>query len=264
MRKPASILFATIALCALTGAARAETSGPLRFDGSKLIVRDVIGEVKVTVDPAANGVTVSIDADAEEFPLLSARAGEGSVVIARSRPPEKNRRDWNVQDNNVVISVTLPRGTAIQVDDMIGKLAVGDLDGALTATIRAAADIQTGRLTSARIDVAGAAGIRTGDIAGKLDLTIAGAGDVDIGTVRQGADISIAGFGNVDIAGIKGPVSVRVGGVGDVDLNNGDVDMLDIAVSGMGSVVFDGEARDRRINSSGLSSVRVNGKKIAG
>lgn len=258
------MLFATIAAITLTGAAQAETSGPQRFDGSKLIVRDVIGEVKVKVDPSARDVTVTINADAEEFPLLSARSGEGGVIIARSRPPEKQHRDWKVQDNDVVITVTLPKGSAIDVDDMIGKLEVGDLDGALTANIRAAADIQTGRLSSARIDVAGAAGIHTGDIAGKLDLTIAGAGDVDIGAVRQGADISIAGFGNVDVAGVKGPVSVRVSGVGDVDLNNGDVDMLDIDVSGMGSVSFEGQARDRRVNSSGLSSVRVNGKKIAG
>lgn len=264
MRKPASMLFATIAFCALTGIAQAETSGPQRFDGSKLTVRDVIGEVRVTVDPSATGVTITIDAVAEEFPLLSARATDGGVLIARSRPPEKTRRDWKVEDNDVTITVTLPRGTAIHVDDMIGKLEVGDLDGDLTADIRAAADIRTGRLTSARIDVAGAAGIHTGDIAGKLDLNIAGAGDVDIGTVRQGADIRIAGFGNVDVAGVKGPVSVRVGGVGDVDLNNGEVDMLDISVSGLGSVSFEGEARDRRINTSGLASVKVNGKKVSG
>lgn len=263
MRKPASILFATIAFCALTGAAQAETSGPQRFDGSKLIVRDVVGDVKVTVDPSAKGVTVTIDADEKEFPLLSAKAGEGGVVVARSRPVEK-KRDWNVEDHDVVIAITLPKGASIHVDDMIGKLEVGDLDGALTADIRSAADIKTGRLSSARIDIAGAAGIHTGDITGKLDLNIAGAGDLDIGTVRQGADISIAGFGNVDVAGVKGPVSVRVSGVGDVDLNNGDVDMLDIDVAGMGSVAFEGEARDRRISSSGLSSVRVNGKKIAG
>lgn len=263
MRKPASMLFATIAFCAMAGAAQAETSGPQRFDGSKLTVRDVIGDVKVTVDPSAKGMTVTIDADPAEFPLLSARAGEGGVVVARSRPAEK-KRDWNVEDHDVVITITLPRSASIHVDDMIGKLEVGDLDGALTADIRSAADIKTGRLTSARIDVAGAAGIHTGDIAGKLDLNIAGAGDVDIGTVRQGADIRIAGFGNVDIAGVKGPVSVRVGGVGDVDLNNGDVDMLDISVSGLGSVAFEGEARDRRINTSGLSSVKVNGKKVSG
>ncbi|OYQ32609.1 hypothetical protein CHU95_17675 [Niveispirillum lacus] len=264
MRKPAFMLFATIAVLSLTGTAQAETSGPQRFEGSRLVVRDVIGAVKVTVDPSAKDVTVTIDADAEEFPLLSARGGEGGVVIARSRPPEKQRQSWNVQDNNVVITVTLPKGSAIHVDDMIGKLEVGDLDGPLTADIRAAADLKTGRLSSARIDVAGAAGIHTGDITGRLDLSIAGAGDVDIGSVRQGADISIAGFGDIDIAGVKGPVSVRVGGVGDVDLNNGDVDMLDISVAGMGSVSFEGAAKDRRINSSGLSSVRVNGKKVAG
>ncbi len=263
MRKLTSMLFATIALGALTGAAQAETSGPQRFDGSRLIVRDVIGDVKVTVDPSAKGMTVTIDADPAEFPLLSARAGEGGVVVARSRPAEK-KRDWNVDDHDVVITITLPKGASIHVDDMIGKLDVGDLDGALTADIRSAAHINTGRLTSARIDVAGAAGIHIGDIAGKLDLNIAGAGDIDIGTVRQGTDISIAGFGNVDVAGVKGPVSVRVGGVGDVDLNNGDVDMLDISVSGLGSVAFNGEARDRRINTSGLSSVKVNGKKVSG
>lgn len=263
MRKSAFMLFAGIALGALTGAAQAETSEPQRFDGSMLIVRDVIGDVKVTVDPSAKGMTVTIDADPAEFPLLSARAGEGGVVVARSRPAEK-KRDWNVDDHDVVITITLPKGASIHVDDMIGKLDVGDLDGALTADIRSAADIKTGRLTSARIDVAGAAGIHTGDIAGKLDLNIAGAGDIDIGTVRQGADIRIAGFGNVDVAGVNGPVSVRVSGVGDVDLNDGKVDLLDVSVSGLGSVNFDGEAKDRRISSSGLASVRVNGKKISG
>ncbi|MFV3127960.1 hypothetical protein [Niveispirillum sp. KHB5.9] len=264
MRKPAFILLATVALSAFAGAAWAETSGPVRFDATKLTIRDVIGEVRVNVDPSARDVTVTIDAEAEEFPLLSAKAGDGGVIVARSRPPEKKRREWKVEDNDVVITVTLPKGTAIHIDDMIGKLDVGDLDGPLTADIRAAADIKTGRLSSARIDVAGAAGIDTGDIAGKLDLNIAGACDVDIGTVRQGADIRIAGFGNVDVAGVKGPVSVRVSGVGDVDLNKGDVDLLDVSVSGLGSVAFEGQAKERRINSSGLASVKVNGKKVPG
>lgn len=264
MRKSASILLTTIALSAFASAAWAESSGPMRFDGTRLTVRDVIGDVRVNVDPSARGVTVTIDAEADEFPLLSAKAADGVVVVARSRPPEKKRHEWNVQDNDVTITVTLPKGTAIHIDDMIGKLEVGDLDGPLTADIRSAVDIKAGRLSSARIDVAGAAGIDTGDIAGKLDLNIAGAGDVDIGTVRQGADIRIAGFGNVDVAGVKGPVSVRVSGVGDVDLNKGDVDLLDVSVSGLGSVAFQGEAKERRISSSGMASVKVNGKKVSG
>lgn len=265
MRKPASILFTTLALgCLLAPPALAESSGPQRFDATRLTIRDVIGEVKVAVDPAASGITVTIDADAEEFPLLSARISDRGLIVARSRPPEKSRREWKMQDNDVTITVTLPKGTAIHVDDMIGKLEVGDLDGPLTAEIRAAADIQTGRLQSARFDVAGAAGIHVGDIAGMLELAIAGAGDVDVGVVRQGVDIRIAGFGDVDVAGVRGPATVRVSGVGDVDLNDGDVDLLDVSVSGLGSVEFDGRMKDQRINASGLASVRVNGKKVSG
>lgn len=265
MRKSASVLFAGIAFVAMAGLAQAENSGPMRFDGSALTIRDVVGEVKVNVDPSAKDVIVTIDAKPEEFPMLSARAGDGGVVVARTKPIEKQgRRDWKMDDGDVVITITIPKGGSIRIDDMVGKLEVGDLDGPLTADIRAAADLKTGRLSQARIDVAGAAGIRTGDIAGKLDLNIAGAGDIDIGTVRQGADIKIAGFGNVDVAGVNGPVSVRVSGVGDVDLNDGKVDLLDVSVSGLGSVTFDGEAKDRRISSSGMASVRVNGKKVAG
>jgi len=265
MRKSASMLFAGIAFVALTGVAQAENSGPMRFDGSALTIRDVVGEVKVNVDPSAKGMIVTIDAEPEEFPLLSARAGDGGVVVARSKPMEKRgHKEWKIEDGDVVITITIPKGGSIRIDDMIGKLEVGDLDGPLTADIRAAADLKTGRLSEARIDVAGAAGIRTGDIAGKLDLNIAGAGDIDIGTVRQGVDIRIAGFGDVDVAGVNGPVSVRVSGVGDVDLDNGKVDMLDVSVSGLGSVTFQGEAKDRRISSSGLSSVKVNGKKVSG
>lgn len=264
MRKPAFFLLATAALSAFASAAWAETSGPLRFEGAKLTVRDVVGEVRVNVDASAKAMSVTIEADADEFPLLSAKSADGGVVVARSRPIDKRRREWKVEDNDVIITVTLPKGASIHIDDMIGKLEVGDLDGPLTADIRAAADIKTGRLSSARIDVAGAAGIHTGDIAGKLDLNIAGAGDVDIGTVRQGTDIRIAGFGNVDVAGVKGPVSVRVSGVGDIDLKGGDVDMLDVSVSGLSSVMFEGQAKERRINSSGLASVKVNGKKVSG
>lgn len=265
MRKSASILLASIAFVALTGAAQAENSGPMRFDGSSLTIRDVVGEIRVNVDPSAKGMTVTIDAEPEEYPLLSARAGDGGVVVARSKPIDKQgHRNWKIEDGDVIITITIPQGGAIRINDMIGKLEVGDLDGPLTADIRAAADLKTGRLSEARIDVAGAAGIHTGDIAGKLDLNIAGAGDIDIGTVRQGADIRIAGFGNVDVAGVNGPVSVRVSGVGDVDLNDGKVDLLDVSVSGLGSVSFQGEAKDRRISSSGLASVKVNGKKISG
>ncbi|MFV3074237.1 hypothetical protein [Niveispirillum fermenti] len=263
MRRFSALLLAGFVLgLVLPAGAWAESTGPQRFDAKRLTIRDVVGEVKVTVDPAAKDMVVTIDAEGEEFDLLSARLQGDELLVARTRPPEKKRSGWRVDNNEVVITVTLPKATPIHVDDMVGKLSVGDLDGPLTADIRAAADIEAGRLSSMRVDVAGAAGIRAGDIAGSLELSIAGAGDVNVGTVRQGADIRVSGFGNVDVAGIHGSVKVQVSGVGDIDLNKGDVDMLDVAVSGLGSLSFQGEARDRRVSTSGLASVRVNGKRL--
>lgn len=264
MRKINALLFAAVAICALTGTAQAENSGPMHFDGSALTVHDVLGEVKVNVDPAAKGLTVTIEAKKDEYVLLSAKAENGGVTVSRARSPENRKGNWKYEDGDVLVTITIPTGGSIRIDDLIGKLEVGDLDGALSANIRSAADIRAGRLSQAHVDIAGAGSIHVGDIAGKLDLNIAGAGDVDVGTVRQGADIRVAGFGNVDVAGIQGPVSVTVGGVGDVTLKDGKVDRLDVTVSGVGSVSFDGEAAERHINSSGLASVHVNGKKVSG
>lgn len=261
MRK-SLLLSGAILACALATPAFAETSGPQHFNASKLTIHDVIGEVKVSVDPSAKDIAVTIDATEREFPLLSAKIQDGGVLVARTKPAEKEKRDWKLKDNDVVITIVLPKGTPVHIDDMIGKFDAGDLDAPLTAKIKAAVDLHTGQLHSADIDVAGAADIETGDIAGSLKLAIAGAGNVDIGTVRQGTDIRITGFGDVDVAGVRGPVSVRVSGVGDVSLKGGDADRLDVSVSGMGAVSFEGEAKERHIDSSGLASVKINGKKV--
>lgn len=263
MRRALALSALTLGLL-LPFTAQAETTGPQRFDAGKLVIRDVIGEVIVRAEKGADGITVTIYAEADELPLLSARAQDGTVTVVRSRPLEKGTKSWHLDDNNVTIRVTVPVGTPVRIDDMIGSVDLGDLDGPLTADIRAAVEIKAGRLSQASIDIAGAASIQLGDVAGKLDLSIAGAGNAEIGAVRQSADIRIAGFGDVDLASVRGDVTVRMSGVGSVDISDGHADMLDIAVSGMGGVSYDGKARDQRVSSTGLSSVRINGKKVSG
>lgn len=260
MRRTAlPLLLAALWLSALPAAA--DSIPPKKFDGDQLKLRDLVGEITIITDPNVRTILVEVDGTADEVALIEISATEGGALVAR-----KSRRSvtstWRLDTNDVRYRITMPRQGSVTVDDLVGKLVLGDLDGNLDARITSAADIETGRLNAASLSIAGAAGVKLGPVTGPLALAIAGAGDVDIAAASGGAQITISGFGNIDVAQIRGPVAVRVSGVADVKLHDGDTERLEISVSGMGGVEFTGKAAERQISSSGLSHVRINGERV--
>lgn len=241
--------------------AAADSLAPATFHGDQLTLRDLVGEITIITDPNARTILVEAEGTAEELALVEIKADGGGALVAR-KSRRTNVSNWRVDTDDVHYRITLPRQGSVTVDDMVGKLVIGDLDGNLDARITSAADIETGRLNAASLSIAGAAGVKLGPVSGPLALAIAGAGDVDIAAAGGGVQITISGFGNIDVAQVRGPVAVRVSGVADVKLRDGETERLEVNVSGMGGVEFTGNAAERQISSSGLSHVRINGERV--
>jgi hypothetical protein len=258
---------ATLLAALLTGAAALPAAAmafdPQTLPGDQLVLRNVVGTVHVETNGQLGQIEVRISGeDEQELRKIEVLREKGSVVIARSPYMKKEGTSWKLEAEDVHIDIIMPRQGGVTVEDMIGELKLDDLDGPLNATIKTAADIETGDLKQADLTVAGAASIKTGAIAGSLTSLISGAADMELESVGEGANFTITGFGNVNADRVDGPVDIKVSGVGDVDIHDGNTDMLRVTISGLGGVGFKGKVRDQQINRSGLASVTINGKSV--
>src|SRR5581483_11445265 len=113
--------------------------------------------------------------------------GSGTSVFVRGGANEPSTR----------ISVRVPEGTSLIVDDVEGKVTIGDTLGSLQAMIKGSTDISAGSISSAT-------------------LTVQGSGDVDIKKVN-------------------GPVQAVIQGSGDVTINDGNVTALEFVIQGSGN-----------------------------
>ncbi|WP_143270705.1 MULTISPECIES: hypothetical protein [unclassified Azospirillum] len=243
--------------------AAAATLDPQTLPGDQLVLRNVMGTVTVETNGAPGQIEIRISGkDEQEIRKIELLREKGDVVISRPAYAKKEGFSWKLESEDIQIHITMPRQGTVTVEDMIGALNLGDLDGPLNATIKTAADIKTGNLKQADLTVAGAASIKTGSIAGPLTSVVSGAADMDFKSVSQGAKFTITGFGNVNADRVDGPVDIKVSGVGDVDIHDGNTDMLRVTISGLGGVEFKGKVRDQQINRSGLASVTINGKSV--
>jgi hypothetical protein len=260
-------LRATLLAALFTGAtalpAAAVALAPQTLTGDQLVLRNVVGTIEVETNGKPGQIEVQVSGKNEqELQKIEVLREKDSIVIASPPYVKREGNSWKLEADDVHIHITMPHHGAVTVEDMIGELDLGDLDGPLKATIKTAADIKTGSLKEADLTVAGAASIKTGSITGPLTSQVSGAADMEFKSISEGARFTITGFGNVNADRIEGPVDIKVSGVGDVDIHDGDTDMLRVTISGLGGVEFKGKVRGQEINRSGLASVTINGKSV--
>lgn len=248
-------LIAAAALTLLAVPALAE-----RFDARQFTVDGLIGDVAVTVDPLARGITVDVTGPADRVARVTVRQVGEAVRVEQER--ERNKSMTINRDNLVTVAVTLPPRTPVSLSGVIGSATLGDLDGPLAVNGDAALELTAGRVTHADISVSGAGDITLGAVTEDLSLSISGAGDVTVGPVEGSTAITISGIGDATVERVNGPVRVSTSGVGEVEIKGGRTPMLEVAISGMGGVSFDGTADARRVSNSGFASVRLNGEKV--
>lgn len=238
------------------------------YQASEVILDDLVGRADISV--GGSQVTLAITGRPEELAAIEVQSSGGKLRILS----HKRHRTINNPADYAQFKLSVPRGTNLSIDGMVGEIAAGDLasDISIDAT---ALEGTFGAVRSVSADASGSLDLEFGDIAGKLSMDVSGSSDIkaksaqsaaleisgsgklQVGAVRQGLSASINGSGSVDAGSVNGPVSVDVSGSGAVHIAQGRADPLKVQISGQGEFSFGGEAVNPEIDVSGSGSVSI-------
>jgi hypothetical protein len=281
------LLGAAVAALLILPAAAAEdwTTWPQKsFSASGLKVNDFVGTLIVNVSNGGN-IKVDVAGTRERVKNVEVHSSGNAVMIqGRSSDTVWDWHNWfnfdytRSKPDQLVVKVSVPRGTAISVDDMVGKATIGDTLGPLKFEA-SASQSKIGRVSSAdisldgtgRIDLAGVNGPLKLDIAGSgkvnvgptqsVKADIAGAGDTALGPIAGGLSVDIAGSGDISTPRVNGPVKIDIAGSGSVNVADGIANPLHVDIMGSGSFTFGGLAVDPHVSSFGSGSVKIKAYK---
>ena len=262
------------------------TRWPVRsYSASNVKFEDIVGTVIVDVRDGGQ-MTVEVSGAKSRVAGLSVAVKGNTLEVDGSENKNDTSvwdwHDWfnfsNLEDDrrsdNLFVKVTVPRGTDVNIDGLVGNADIGDTQAALRLDA-AVTNAKIGKVASAKIelggdgridiaavtgdlnlDVGGSGKVKTGPI-GDVRADIAGSGDAQFGAIANGLKLSIAGSGDVTAARVNGPVRIEIAGSGNVKIGDGVADPLHLEVMGAGTFTFGGVAVDPHIEAFGSGSVRL-------
>ncbi|HTW36747.1 MAG TPA: DUF2807 domain-containing protein [Rhizomicrobium sp.] len=259
---------------------------PIRtFNTTSVKLEDIVGTITVAV---RDGGPMVVEVSGNPSRVGRVRTSQdGSLLVVEGESDEEDNRsvwDWrnwfdfshdvNWDHGNLFVKVTVPRGTDVDVKDLVGNASIGDTMGNLRFDA-AASHAHIGRVQQASIDLGGTGDI---DIAGvqnqlRLDMggsgkvttgpvgsvraDIAGSGDAHFGAIAGGLSLDIAGSGDVTAAHVNGPTHIDIAGSGSVRILDGIANPLHVDIMGAGNLYFGGVAVDPHIDAVGSGSVHI-------
>ena len=179
-------LFSTIAVAALVAPALADDK--VSFAGADaLTIDDFIGTIEIKVKNGGDIEIVKTNGTNAAYPVDITKNGKTVKINSDEDPTERDWHDdvnWRKHHERAfeiyletypTLTISVPRGTDLSIDDAVMILNAGDLksDVSLGGHIEG----KLGDLNSADVRIHGSADIEMGDIADKLDLAIHGSGD---------------------------------------------------------------------------------------
>lgn len=257
------------------------TSGPWRgFDTHSVKVDTLVGKLRVEVKPQSN-ITVQVSGTKARVNEVTVRThGDQLVVSSESDEGVWDWRNWlNFNDTHnstkdLDVHIVVPKGTDVDVRDMIGDATIGDTMGNLHFEA-VASNANIGRSKEAHLSMAGSGKINIADIAGDLHMDIAGSGKIkagsaadvhadvagsgsaEMGAINGGLHLDIAGSGDFSATKVNGPVHVGIVGAGSVNIPQGIANPLHVDIMGAGNFVFGGQAIDPHISALGSGRVKI-------
>jgi len=259
------------------------------FDANALHVDDVVGSVRVSVQPGP--MKVDVAGNAAIVNNVEIRNDGGTLHIDGNSDQSVDISVWDwkkwfdfshIGDTpnqaKLYIKVTVPKGTPVKIDDTIGSATVGDTFGPLSLDATAS-DATIGRVGNARISLSGSGTVAIADVLGDLNLEIAGSGKVTsghansvkaeiagsgeaiLGTITGSLRLDIAGSGDFTAQRVNGPVRVSIEGSGNVKIADGVADPLNVDIMGAGDLNFGGVAVNPSISALGSGTVRIKAYK---
>lgn len=261
------------------------TSGSVRsFNANSVKFEDVVGTLVVDVSNSGP-INVQVSGTPARVNGVHVSQDDGRVIVeAASYNNGDSVWDWKNWFNfnfdavnrtsDLTIKVTVPRGSAVDVDDLVGDATIGDTMGDLRFEA-AASKAHIGKVAKAKIDIGGSGRIDIAAVTGELDFDmggsgkldvgptgsvkaeIAGSGDAKLGPITNGLTVEVAGSGNVDAARINGPMRLEIAGSGTVRVADGVADPLHVEIMGAGNLYFGGVAVDPHIEAMGSGNVHI-------
>lgn len=253
-----------------------------RFDVKSLKVEDAVATLKVEVTDKGP-VTVQISGLKQRLGEIKVEARNGELHIEGHNMDAV--WDWShwfdfshmsdYKPGQLIIAVSVPKGTSVAVEDLAGNATIGDTDGPMKFSSAGYTESTIGNVSEAHISIAGAGRVTVGNVTGPLSVATAGNGDIKAGDVASAkADIAgsgsiqvkhiarslkvdIAGSGDFTAASVNGPTHVDIAGSGSVSIANGLADPLHVDIMGSGSLTFGGTAVDPKISSMGSGNVSI-------
>lgn len=260
----------TVALFAALSSAHAIT-GPFNanYQATRLSLDNIAGRAEIVVGGSA-GISVAITGDPAELATVDLKVENGTLKIRSTR----HMRRYDRIADAALYRISVPKGTDLTIDNMVGEIQAGDLGGDLSIDSGALKG-SIGAVRSAHLDGSGALKLTIGDIAGELamdasgaanirtgsvdsaNLDVSGAGDIDIQDIRHGLHAELSGASQVDARSVNGPVDVEVSGSGDIRIAGGRADPLEVDISGIGSFEFGGTAVNPQLSVSGRGRIKL-------
>jgi hypothetical protein len=258
------------------------TSAPWRsFDSKSVKVDSVVGKLRVEVKPQAN-ITIQISGTKQRVGDITVRTDGDRLVITGDNRDEAvwDWKNWFKFDDthnstkDLDVHIVVPKGTDIDVRDMIGDATIGDTMGNVHFEA-VASNAWIGRTKEAHLSMAGSGKINIADTAGDLHLDIAGSGKIkagsasevhadiagsgstEMGAINGGLHLDIAGSGDFNATKVNGPVHVGIVGAGSVNIPQGVANPLHVDIMGAGNFVFGGQAVDPHVSALGSGRVKI-------
>ncbi|HSZ75055.1 MAG TPA: DUF2807 domain-containing protein, partial [Rhizomicrobium sp.] len=252
------------------------------YDVHKVSLSDVVGMLTIDVK---DGGPVALDVSGTKAALdgldVSVDGGTLSIEGAHERSLVWDWRNWfNFSDVNqpnhskLNLHLTVPKGTAIDIDDLVGNATIGDTMGRVDFSATAT-KTKIGHVTSAKVTMEGTgeasvaqvdgpleisiegSGKVTAGHAGKVKADLEGSGEAELGQIDGGLALEIDGSGSLSATKVNGPVKIEVAGAGDVKIADGVADPFHVEIAGAGDVYFGGLAVNPHVDAVGAGSVHI-------
>lgn len=265
-----------LAAAGLAWAPARALDGPLSatYQANEVELARLMGRVEIFV--GGTSVALSITGKPEELEKLRVTSEAGRLLV------EGPRHRWDFDDdenaanvkNLALFKLTVPRGTKLTVQSLVGEAKIGDVGGELKFS-GAMIDAEIGRMRTAGVSVAGHGTIRIADVQEKLtaqisgsgkifagnadsaELAIAGSGDIVMRAAAHDLKAKISGSGDIKADSVNGALSAQIAGSGSLTVPRGRADPFTVRISGNGDVDFGGTAANPDISAMGSGDVKI-------
>jgi len=284
MRIPSLLIGAAVAALVVVPARAADgwINGPWKtYDARSLKLETTVATVRVDVKDSGP-MAVQVSGAPDRVGGVKVWASNNTLHV--KCPELNNVWDWRhwfdfsggpSNPDKLQIHVAVPRGSALDVDAMVGPVNIGSTNGPLKFEVTGSSNSTIGNVSEAHLQMAGSGKITVGNVSGPLDAETAGSGDIrvgdaskvkaeiagsgsiSVGRVNGPIDVDIAGSGDFSALSVQGPAKAEIAGSGSVTIAGGEADPLKVDIMGSGNVNIGGTVVNPRVDSMGSGTVRV-------